>query len=204
VDDFENTRRVVIAHQEIPVYIRALESLLDTLKPRVLVDARMRKHSVPEIQHGLAPLTIALGPGFVAGRHADIVIETSWDDLGRVITMGSSLPLSGEPREIAGHARDRYVYAPIAGVFRTTARIGDVVQKGQPVALVESAVLHAPLDGVLRGLTRDGVPVSARTKVIEVDPRGKSEGVRGIIDRSRRIAAAAFAAIRTWEERQPR
>lgn len=204
VDDVKSTRRVLIAHQEIPVSVRPLESLLDTLAPRILVDARMRKHSVPEVQHGLAALTIALGPGFIAGRHADLVIETSWDDLGRVITAGSSRPLSGEPREIDGHGRDRYVYAPISGVFHTTARIGDVVRKGQPVALVESAVLQAPLDGVLRGLTRDGVPVSVRTKVIEVDPRGRSEAVQGIVERPRRIAAATFAAIQTWEEQPPR
>ena len=31
--------------------------------------------------------------------------------------------------------------------------------------------LHAPLAGILRGLTRDGVPVVTGTKVIEVDPR---------------------------------
>jgi xanthine dehydrogenase accessory factor len=94
----------------------------------------MRKHLAPEGQLGLASLTIALGPGFVAGRHADVVIETSWDDLGRVITEGGSLPLSGEPREIDGHARDRYVYAPIAGMLRTQSRIGDTVRQGQEVA----------------------------------------------------------------------
>ena len=47
--------------------------------------------------------------------------------LGRVITKGASLALVGEPREIEGHARDRYVYAPIGGVLRTKARIGEKV-----------------------------------------------------------------------------
>jgi hypothetical protein len=35
-----------------------------------------------------------------------------------------------EPREIGGHGRDRYVYAPLDGVFHTKARIGDAVRQG--------------------------------------------------------------------------
>jgi xanthine dehydrogenase accessory factor len=136
----------------------------------------------------------------VAGCHADVVIETSWDDLGRVITEGGSLPLSGEPREIAGHARDRYVYAPIEGVFRTRSRIGDMVRQGQEVAWIDSTCLTAPLDGVLRGLTRDAVLVPVRAKVIEVDPRGRVNEVRGIMERPRRIAGGVLAALREWHK----
>jgi xanthine dehydrogenase accessory factor len=180
VDDLETTQRMLDSHDEIPVYVRPLEPL------------------IAAVQRGLAPLTIGLGPGFVAGHHADVVIETSWEDLGRVILAGASLPLSGEPREIDGHGRDRYVYAPVDGVFRTSSQIGDAVGKGQPIAFVDSVVLLAPLGGVLRGLTRDGVPVSARTKVIEVDPRGERAGARGIVERPRRIAEATLAAIRAW------
>jgi xanthine dehydrogenase accessory factor len=201
-DDVDRTHRILSSHDAIPVYVEPLGPLLAALTPHVIVDARMTKHSAPEAQRGVAPLTIGLGPGFVAGYHADVVIETSWDDLGRVITDGASLPLSGEPREIEGHARDRHVYAPVTGVFRATARIGDAVRNGQTVALIGSAALLAPLDGVLRGLTRDGVPVSERTKVIEVDPRGRSEAVRGIVERPRRIADATRAAIQTWKAKQ--
>jgi len=196
VDDLGGTEQMLMAHEAIPVYVRTLGPLLASLKPRVLVDARMRKHSAPEVQRGLARLTIALGPGFVAGRDADVVIETSWDDLGRVITEGASLPLSGEPREIDGHARDRYVYAPIDGMFRTKARIGEAVRQGQEVAQIDSVSLSAPLDGVLRGLTHDAVPVTVRTKVIEIDPRGRVSEVRGIVERPRRIAEGVLSATR--------
>jgi xanthine dehydrogenase accessory factor len=57
--------------------------------------------------------------------------------------------------------------------------------------------LTAPLDGLLRGLTRDGVPVSVRTKVIEVDPRNREAEVRGIGERPRRIADGVLLALRT-------
>ncbi len=159
--DIAHIRELLTSRESIPVFVKGLESLLHEIAPAVLVDARMRKHSAPRTQRGLAPFTIGLGPDLVAGRHSDAVIETSWDGLGRVITDGASLPLGGEPREIEGHARDRYVYAPVDGVFRTEAHIGDFVRRGLQIAEIDSTVLTAPLDGVLRGVTHDGVPVTA-------------------------------------------
>jgi hypothetical protein len=50
------------------------------------------------------------GPNFEAGVTTDVVVETSWEQLGRVLTDGLALPLRGEPRTIGGHGRDRYVY----------------------------------------------------------------------------------------------
>ncbi len=187
----------------VPVYVGPWEPLLATLRHSVLVDARMRKHAAPEVQIEYAELTIGLGPALVAGHHTHVVVETSWDDLGAVITVGASRPLAGEPRAIAGHARDRYVYAPLDGVFRTKPRIGDAVRQGEEIAEIGAAVLHAPLDGVLRGLTHDDVPVTVGTKVIEVDPRGRVAEVHGVGERPRRIAEGVLSAIRTWERRPP-
>jgi len=194
--DLDCVKALLATREAIPVYVRDLGPLLATLQPAVLVDARMRKHSVAEVQRGLAPFTVGLGPSVTAGRHADAVVETSWEGLGTVITQGSSRALEGEPREIGGHARDRYVYAPIEGVFRTRLRIGDAVLRGQPIAEIDSVSLTAPLDGLVRGLTHDGVPVKMRTKVIEVDPRCRAAEVRGIAQRSRCIAEGVLAAIR--------
>jgi xanthine dehydrogenase accessory factor len=199
-DDLERAKAALASHDVIAVYVRPLGPLIAVLHPRVIVDARMRKHSEPEVRRGLADFTVGLGPSLVAGRHADVVIETSWDGLGRIITDSASLPLAGEPRDIGGHARDRYVYAPFDGLFRTKARIGDVVRQGQELAQIGSMALTAPLDGVLRGLTHDGVPVTTRTKVIEVDPRIREAEVRGIAERQAKIAAAVAAAVQTWAE----
>lgn len=99
-DGLECLNRLLGAYDVIPVYVGPLEPLLAGLGPRVLVDARMRKHSQPEVQRDYADLVIGLGPDLVAGHHAHIVIETSWEGLGTVITAGASLPLAGEPREI--------------------------------------------------------------------------------------------------------
>ena len=195
-DDLLQVRRAAAARAAIPVCVRPLAAVLAVLQPWAVVDARMHKHSQPDIHLGLAAFTVALGPALTAGRHADAIVETSWDDLGRVITQGASLPLAGEPREIGGHARDRYLYAPVDGVFQTALRIGDTVRKGQEVARVGAMVLSAPLDGVLRGLTHDAVPVTEGTKVIEIDPRGQAAAARGIAERPRRIADGVLAAIK--------
>jgi hypothetical protein len=45
------------------------------------------------------------------------------------------------------------------------------------------------------------MPVAAGTKVVEVDPRGRVDEVRGIGERPRRIAEGVLSAIRAWERR---
>ena len=186
----------LLARRVVAVYLGPFAPLAAALDPDVLVDARMRKRAVPESQRGLARVTVGLGPNFQAGVTCDIAVETSWDGLGAVIHDGPTRRLAGEPRELGGHARARYVYAPDGGIFRTHAQIGDAVTAGQPVATVDGVVLAAPLSGILRGLTRDGVPVTPGTKVIEVDPRGWAAEVAGIGERPRRIADGVVAALR--------
>ncbi len=200
VDDLRDLRGVVATGDVIPVVVSDLAALLEILQPDILVDARMRKRARPEAQLGLAPLTIGLGPNFVAGETTDLAVETGWgDDLGKVYDRGSTRPLEGEPNPIEGHSRDRYVYAPIEGIFSTRLQVGQSVRAGDPVATVGPVALSAPLDGVLRGLTRDGVRVSVGTKVIEVDPRGERAVFTGIGERPGRIAEGVLRAIRAWE-----
>jgi xanthine dehydrogenase accessory factor len=182
---------------EVLVSVAAqLGDVLAALLPDVLVDARMRKRAQPETQRGLAPLTIGLGPNFVAGETVDVAVETQWgDELGTLVRQGATKPLGGEPRAFEGHARDRFVYAPVAGVMHTQAAIAQRVGKGETVATIGDESLHAPLDGILRGLVHDGVPVAAGAKVLEVDPRGDLTKVYGIGPRPRRIAEGVLAAM---------
>jgi xanthine dehydrogenase accessory factor len=180
----------------VPVTANQFDEIAGAAPWSALVDARMRKRSIPEPQRGIAPLVIGLGPNFVAGENVDLAVETMWGDrLGEVIEAGSTLPLAGEPRPIGGVARERFVYAPEAGLFITSARIGDRVEEGAVVATIGEVSLHAPIGGVLRGLTRSGVNVTARTKVIEVDPRGDPAGTVGLGARPRRIAEGVLKAL---------
>jgi xanthine dehydrogenase accessory factor len=180
----------------VPVADAPFEHVLAAAGPHVLVDARMRKRAEPEAQRGLASLTIGLGPNFEAGRNVDIAVETAWGDaLGSVIRAGRTRALEGEPVPIGGRARERYVYAPTAGVFHTPHSIGQRVEEGQEVARIGGTALYAPLSGCLRGLTHDGAPVALGTKVIEVDPRGDPQAARGLGERPRRIAEGVLRAV---------
>lgn len=189
-------RHALNAGDGVPVAAVPFAEIVGATDWSALIDARMRKRSNPEGQRGIAPLAIGLGPNFVAGENVDLAIETMWGDrLGEVIEAGSTLALAGEPRAIGGAARERFIYAPDAGRFITRARIGDRVEEGAVVATIGHVSLRAPISGVLRGLTRSGVNVTARTKVIEVDPRGDPAGVFGLGERPRRIAEGVLKAL---------
>jgi len=196
-NDLSALASMIECGRAVPAIDEAFRRVLDAVRAQILVDARMRKHRQPEPQRGLAPMTIGLGPNFVAGETTDVAVETAWgDDLGRVVWRGRTRNLEGEPQEINGHARDRYVYAPHAGVFSTNLCIGDFVDEDQHIANLAGASLRAPIAGVLRGLTHDGAYVSARAKVIEVDPRADLKLVTGLGTRPARIAEGVLEIIR--------
>jgi xanthine dehydrogenase accessory factor len=196
VENPAELRRMLIAGAPLPVAVWPFAEMLRAADWSALIDARMRKRAVPERQRGLAPLTIGLGPNFVAGETVDLAIETKWGErLGEIVEAGATLPLGGEPRPIGGIGRARFIYAPQAGRFKTAARIGDRVSEGDAVASIDALSLRAPIGGVLRGLTRSGVEVVVGTKVIEVDPRCDPAGAFGLGERPRRIAEGVLKAL---------
>jgi xanthine dehydrogenase accessory factor len=89
-------------------------------------------------------------------------------------------------------------------MFRTDRRIGDPVRAGEVTGRIDSTVLAAPLDGIVRGLTHDGVPVTSGTKVIEIDPRLDGAIVRGIGERPTRIAIGVLEALQPRPHRPRR
>lgn len=187
----------------LPIVSAPLVAVLEAAAWAVVVDARMRKRSTPEPQRHLAPLTIGLGPNFVAGETVHLAVETSYEDLGRVITEGPTIPLRGEPRAIGGVGRERYVYAPVGGRFDTERGIGEPVAAGEVIARIGALALCAPIAGAIRGLSRGGVMVAEGGKVIEIDPRGPSAVVGGIGERPRRIAEGVVEALRVANRTGP-
>jgi xanthine dehydrogenase accessory factor len=202
VDDSAALLDELARGQGVPVAAFAYEAVHSVLRPAVVVDARMRKQAVPEIQIDEAPLTIGLGPGFRAGQTVHAAVETNWgESLGEVLWSGEPEAYTGQPREIFGFARERYLYAPHAGTFHTTREIGTVVGAGETVAWVDTTPLQAQIGGVIRGVTRDGVQVGQGAKVVDIDPRRTDELLEGIGERPRRIAEGVLAAIQTWRAR---
>lgn len=164
-----------------------------------VVDARMRKRGEgDDLRAGAPPglLTVGLGPGFAAGRNADVAIETTWGArLGAVVTAGATEPFAGEPRAVGGAGRERFVYAPLAGRFATGYRIAARVSKGEVVGAVGGRTIVAPLDGVLRGLAAHGARIGEGAKVVEVDPRGDPALCYGPGERPVAIARGVLAAL---------
>ncbi len=88
------------------------------LRPTAIVDGIMAKHNTGT-QITDAPLVVALGPGFIAGRDVHAVIETNRGHyLGRVIWRGAAQHDTGAPGEVGGQSHKRVVYPPCAGVFQ--------------------------------------------------------------------------------------
>jgi xanthine dehydrogenase accessory factor len=78
VETAPELRHALDAGEVVPVAVRLLSEVFDSAAWSALIDARMRKRAVPEKQRGIAPLTIGLGPNFIAGETVDLAIETSW------------------------------------------------------------------------------------------------------------------------------
>ena len=192
----ESLPHMLGCRRAVPVTDAPLDDVLAEVRPDVVVDARMLKRATPAPVPRLAPLVIGLGPACEAGANVDVAIETQWGDaLGAVVTRGRTRPLEGEPQPIAGIARERFVYAPEGGTFRTSLGIGDRVTAGREIGRVDDTPIVAPLDGCLRGIAHDGASVQRGAKIVEVDPRGDAHAARGIGERPRRIAEGVMRAL---------
>jgi xanthine dehydrogenase accessory factor len=165
-----------------------------------VVDAILAKKNLGT-NKAMAPVTVALGPGFEAGTDVDAVIETQrGHNLGRVLWQGKASPNTGIPGIIGGYGKERVIYSPAAGILRNVCQITDTVKKGQTIAVIETDTEKVPviasLDGLLRGLIRDGYPVPEGFKIADIDPRvGEYENCFTISDKSRCIAGGVLEAI---------
>lgn len=180
----------------IPLLIDPNLSCLPELKPFAIVDAIIAKKNTG-LQRRMAPITIALGPGFSAGEDCDIVVETMrGHNLGRLIFSGMARPNSGIPGLIAGHDADRVIHSPATGSIHNLAQIGDLVEAGQILADIEGVPVKATIHGVLRGLIRDGFAVSEGLKIADIDPRYTEQmNCFTISDKARALGNATLQAL---------
>jgi len=185
----------------IPVLDDPEGRAVDRLRPEVVVDAIMAKRNTGTRLTD-APLVVALGPGFRAGRDCHAVVETARGHfLGRVYWEGEALPNTGVPGEVGGATAERVLRAPADGIFQSCAQIGDLVEAGQIVAWVNGRPVQARLRGVLRGLLADGLEVHAGMKVGDVDPRAERSHCFTVSDKALSIAGGVLEAISSWLNR---
>lgn len=190
----------MLAEGKLTVLVDPAGESIPKLKPLAVVDAILAKKNLG-MNRDLAPITVALGPGFRAGEDVDAVIETKrGHNLGRVLWTGSAAPNTGIPGIIGGYGRERVIHSPAEGIVRNVKKITDVVAKGEVIALVETergtVPVEATLDGILRGLIRDGYPVKAGFKMADIDPRAEEyNNCFTVSDKARCIAGGVLEAI---------
>lgn len=166
------------------------------LRPAAVVDAIMAKRNLGTGMHD-APIVVGVGPGFTAGIDCHAVVETQrGHSLGRVYYRGAALADTGVPAERGGHSTGRVVRAPADGAFAQGARdIGDMVRAGDLLGHVDRRPVLAAIDGVLRGLIRDGTPVTAGLKIGDIDPVGDVARCSTISDKALAVAGGVLEAL---------
>lgn len=181
--------------QKIALIVDPQWDSIREVRPHVVVDAILAKRNLgTSIQE--APLVIALGPGFEAGRDVHFVIETNrGHNLGRVIDSGGAEPNTGIPGQIEGYSWQRVLRAPTDGVFISERSIGDLVREGEEVGMVGDQPVVATIGGVLRGLIRPGIKVRRGLKLGDIDPRAQRDYCWTISDKARSIAGGVLEAI---------
>jgi len=187
----------------VPVLVDEQGSALETWKPDVLVDARMRKRPPEHFGIESAPLVVGLGPGFTAGVDCHAVIETlRGHDLGRVIWDGRAAEDTQAPGAVDGFTTERLLRAPAEGTFTSTRAIGETVAAGETVGEVGREPVRAAIGGILRGLMRPGTSVSAGEKIGDIDPRGKREYCFTVSDKANAVAGRVLEAIHIYLKRR--
>ena len=191
--------QVTAASGEIAVLIDPVGARIAELSPYAVVDAILAKRNMGTTRD-MARVVIGVGPGFQAGTDSGAdchaAIETKRGHyLGRVIYDGSPIPNTGVPGNIGGYSTERVLRAPTEGIFEPVRKIGDVVKKGDLVARVGQAQLYATIDGVLRGLLQEGVPVTRGMKSGDIDPRCKVSHCFSCSDKARAVGGGVLEAL---------
>lgn len=195
-----NEAKNLLIQDKLTMLVDSDCSCLSHFEPIALIDAILAKKNLGTSK-SMAPITIALGPGFTAGKDVDAVIETMrGHSLGRVIYEGEAIHNTGIPGKIAGFDKERVIHSPSEGILRNVHSITDIVKKGEIIASIEGTNEHTPvyatIDGLLRGLIRDGYPVTKGFKIADIDPRANEyNNCFTISDKARCIAGGVLEAI---------
>ena len=181
------------------------------LKPQVPVDAIL-SHSTNGTTKDMAEHTIALGPGFCAGRDVDVVVETMrGHNLGRLIYEGYSARSQDIYSSTVGASAnmEHLIFAPEEGTVDILSTISLMVKKGEPLAQLHTPdgrtiEIKATIDGVLRGALHRGSKVKKDQKIADIHPTMGQEECFTISDKARCVAGSVLEAVMVWEQKRPK
>lgn len=198
-----NEANKILSDGNVALLVDGNLTLLSELKPDVLIDAILAKKNLGTTID-MAELVIGVGPGFIVDKDCNFAIETMRGHmLSHIYESGSPLPDTGIPGLIASHAADRVMHSPCEGIFHNIHEIGDIVKKDEVLSNIEECIngdktgktlkLYASIDGVLRGILRDGFYAKNGLKCADIDPRiSEQKNCFTISDKARCIAGSVL------------
>lgn len=185
-----------ICGKRIPLLIDPHAEVIKILQPIAVIDAILAKKNYGT-HFQMAPICIALGPGFLAGKDVHAVIETNrGHDLGRIIYDGEASANTGVPGEIAGYSSERVIYAHSSGSWQLEKDIGEIVSKGDVIGYIGTNPVTATITGFVRGIIRDNCQVHRGLKLADIDPRlDERNNCTTISDKARCISGGVLEAL---------
>ncbi|TCS80225.1 xanthine dehydrogenase accessory factor [Muricomes intestini] len=189
----------VIQDGDIPIIVDEKAEIVQKYKPDVIVDAILAKKNLGTRMTD-APFVIGVGPGFTAGLDCHCVVETKrGHTLGMVLYDGSAIPNTGVPGNIGGFTTERLIRAGGNGLIEPVASIGDMVEKGQVVAVTGGQKVYAQMSGIVRGMLQPGVQVWKNLKIGDIDARCEKFHCFTISDKARSIGGGVLEAVTGFE-----
>lgn len=205
----ENEIDNVLNQGKVALLIDPNAEILKNKKFDVVIDAILAKKNLGTTID-MAKLVIGVGPGFTVGKDCHRAIETMrGHTLAKIYTEGSPLKDTGIPGLIASHAKDRVMHSPCEGIFHNVHKIGDKVTKGEILSHIYEYIdgvpsgnivnLYASIDGLLRGILKDGFYAKNNLKCADIDPRlSEYENCFTISDKARNIGGAVLTTIMNY------
>lgn len=179
----------------IPVLVDPKLNYFRKNKPYILVDSILAKKNLGT-SLDMASIVIGIGPGFNAGIDVDSVIESKRGHyLGSVILRGETEPNSGIPGNVEGFTEERIIRALCEGEVQIIHDIGSIVKAGETIAIINGVNIKSKLNGVVRGMIRDGYYVNKGMKMGDIDPRSNINYCFSISDKARAIGGGVLEAI---------
>ena len=197
----DNEMYDTIQNNSVSIIVDENLDILKRIKPKALIDAILAKKNLGT-KIDMADLVIGVGPGFCAGVDCHYAIETMrGHSLAKIIEHGEPIPNTGVPGLILSHGEDRVIHSGATGEIFLEHNISDKVKKGDVLAYIKDDAgnttnVYATIDGVLRGIIKNGFYVKKGLKIADIDPRlSEIENCFTISDKARSIGGAVLLAV---------
>ena len=184
----------------VPLIIDENINCINIYKPDIIIDSILAKKNLGT-NINMAEVVIGIGPGFTAKVDCHYAIETMrGHNLSHIYEDGSPIKNTGIPGNIEGFTTERVIHSNENGKIYNLKKISDIVKKGEVIATIKNNTgefdVLASINGVLRGIIRDGFNVYKGLKIADIDPRiNEVENCFTISDKARNIAGAVLLCI---------